>query len=43
MPSLALGENVTITAPTGEVRTFKILGVFHTGRADYDNTRPSPI
>ena len=37
--SLALGENVTVTAPTGEVRTFKILGVFHTGRADYDNTQ----
>src|SRR5215469_13626431 len=35
--SLALGENVTVTAPTGEVHTFKILGLFHTGRADYDN------
>lgn len=37
--SLALGENLTITAPTGEVRTFKILGVFHTGRAGYDDTQ----
>jgi len=37
--SLALGENVTVTAPTGEVHTFKILGIFHTGRADYDNTQ----
>ena len=37
--SLALGENVTVTAPTGEVHTFKILGLFHTGRADYDNTQ----
>jgi lipoprotein-releasing system permease protein len=37
--SLALGENVTVTAPTGTVHTFKILGLFHTGRADYDNTQ----
>ena len=37
--SLALGENLTVTAPTGEVHTFKILGLFHTGRADYDNTQ----
>ena len=37
--SLALGENVTVTAPTGEVHTFKILGLFHTGRADYDNAQ----
>ena len=37
--SLALGENVTVSAPTGEVHTFKILGLFHTGRADYDNTQ----
>jgi lipoprotein-releasing system permease protein len=37
--SLALGENLTVTAPTGVVHTFKILGLFHTGRADYDNTQ----
>lgn len=37
--SLSLGENVTVTAPTGEVRTFKILGLFHTGRANYDDTQ----
>ena len=37
--SLALGENVTVTAPTGAVHTFKILGVFHTGRANYDETQ----
>ena len=37
--SLALGENVTVTAPTGAVHTFKILGLFHTGRAEYDNTQ----
>jgi lipoprotein-releasing system permease protein len=37
--SLALGENVTVTTPIGEVHIFKILGLFHTGRADYDNTQ----
>ncbi|MGE0258311.1 MAG: ABC transporter permease [Alphaproteobacteria bacterium] len=37
--SLSLGENVTLTSPTGEVRTFKILGIFHTGRANYDDTQ----
>ncbi|HYU11581.1 MAG TPA: ABC transporter permease [Stellaceae bacterium] len=37
--SLALGENVTVTAPTGEVHTFRILGLFHTGRANYDETQ----
>ena len=37
--SLSLGENVTVTSPTGEVHTFKILGLFHTGRATYDETQ----
>jgi len=37
--SLSLGENVTITAPAGQVHTFKILGLFHTGRANYDETQ----
>jgi lipoprotein-releasing system permease protein len=37
--SLALDENITVTAPTGEVHSFKILGIFHTGRNDYDNTQ----
>jgi lipoprotein-releasing system permease protein len=37
--SLALGENVTVTAPTGQIHSFKILGLFHTGRADYDDTQ----
>lgn len=37
--SLSLGENVTVTSPTGEVHTFKILGLFHTGRANYDDTQ----
>ena len=37
--SLSLGENVTVTSPTGEAHTFKILGLFHTGRANYDDTQ----
>jgi lipoprotein-releasing system permease protein len=37
--SLSLGQNVTLTSPTGEVRTFKILGLFRTGRATYDDTQ----
>ena len=37
--SLTLGENVAITTPTGEVHTFKIVGLFHTGRANYDETQ----
>ena len=34
--SLKRGDNITVTAPTGQVRTAKILGVFRTGRSDYD-------
>jgi lipoprotein-releasing system permease protein len=34
--SLQLGENLSVTAPTGQVHALKILGLFHTGRADYD-------
>jgi len=34
--SLRLNENVTVSATTGQVHTFKIVGIFHTGRADYD-------
>ncbi|KTD18681.1 ABC transporter permease [Legionella lansingensis] len=37
--SLTMGDNITVTAPTGQVRTFKILGIFRTGRSDYDNTQ----
>lgn len=37
--SLAMGENITVTAPTGQIHTFKILGVFHTGRANYDDSQ----
>ena len=41
--SLALGENVTVTAPTGEIHTFKILGLFHTAEPITTTRRPSPI
>lgn len=34
--SLTLGKNITLAAPNGQVRTFKIVGIFRTGRADYD-------
>lgn len=34
--SLTKGDNISITTPTGQFRTFKILGIFRTGRADYD-------
>lgn len=34
--SLERGDNVTVTAPTGQVRTFKILGVFRTGTSEHD-------
>lgn len=37
--SLSLGENVTVTSPSREVHTFKIVGIFHTGRANYDDTQ----
>lgn len=34
--SLERNDNITISAAAGQVRTFKVLGVFRTGRADYD-------
>ena len=34
--SLALGKNITVAALGGDVRNFKIVGIFRTGRADYD-------
>lgn len=30
------GDNITLTASTGQVRTFKIVGIFRTGSVDYD-------
>lgn len=37
--SLTLGENITVAAPNGQTRAFKILGVFRTGRASYDESQ----
>lgn len=37
--SLYKGRNVTIAAPNGQVRSFKILGIFRTGRAGYDESQ----
>lgn len=37
--SLSLGENITLAASNGQVRTFKIVGVFRTGRVQYDETQ----
>jgi len=37
--SLGKGDNITVTATTGQVRTFKILGIFRTGRSTYDESQ----
>lgn len=37
--SLHMGRNITVAAATGQVHTFKIVGVFHTGRASYDQSQ----
>ncbi len=37
--SLAMNDNITISATTGQVRTFKIVGIFRTGRSDYDESQ----
>ncbi len=34
---LEKGDNITLTASTGQVRTFKIVGIFRTGSLDYDD------
>jgi lipoprotein-releasing system permease protein len=34
--SLNFGDNITLAAATGQVRVFKIVGTFRTGRSDYD-------
>lgn len=34
--SLKLNDTITIVSPNGEVRRFKIVGIFQTGRAGYD-------
>lgn len=35
---LEVGDNITLTASTGQVRTFKIVGIFQTGSLQYDDT-----
>ena len=37
--SLAMDRAITVVAPTGQIHTFKIVGIFHTGRASYDETQ----
>ncbi|MCB0324066.1 MAG: ABC transporter permease, partial [Bdellovibrionales bacterium] len=37
--SLSLGDNVTVSATTGQNRAFKIVGIFRTGRAAYDEVQ----
>ena len=34
---LETGDNITLTASTGQVRTFKIVGIFRTGSLNYDD------
>lgn len=34
--SLSMGDNLSIASTTGQLRTFKIIGLFHTGRSDFD-------
>lgn len=36
---LEVGDNITLTASTGQVRTFKIVGIFQTGSIDYDDSQ----
>jgi lipoprotein-releasing system permease protein len=31
-----LGDNIAVTAPSGQFKVFKLLGIFRTGRSDYD-------
>lgn len=37
--SLSLGDNITLAASSGQVKTYKIVGAFRTGRADYDESQ----
>lgn len=37
--SIGMGSTLTVTAPGGQVRTFKVLGIFRTGRANYDESQ----
>jgi lipoprotein-releasing system permease protein len=35
--SLELNENISVTGIAGQIRTFKIIGLFHTGRVNIDS------
>lgn len=37
--SLSRGDHITVSSATGQLRDFKILGIFRTGRAEYDKTQ----
>ncbi len=37
--SLAMNNNITLSATNGQVHTFKIVGMFHTGRANFDESQ----
>jgi lipoprotein-releasing system permease protein len=37
--SLVRGDNITLATTTGQVRVLKIVGIFRTGRASYDETQ----
>lgn len=37
--SIDMGDNVSLSSTTGQVRTFKVLGIFKTGRQSYDKTQ----
>lgn len=37
--ALQVNDNVTMTAPTGQVQVFKVVGLFSTGRSSYDSSQ----
>lgn len=36
---LAMGDNINVSTPEGEVRAMKIVGIFRTGNANYDESQ----
>lgn len=37
--SISMGENISVASTAGQVRSFKVLGIFRTGRSNYDSTQ----
>lgn len=37
--SLSIGNNITVISTNGQLRVFKIVGIFRTGRASYDSNQ----